>query len=156
MPPRSIARQFGHPSGLLGKLIRFLMNRGNAKMNAFALQQLALKPADRVLEIGLGGGATLPALIKSAASVAGVDRSQDAVASARARHANEVQNGRATFVEGPVKAIPFPPAAFDKAFTVNTIYFRRSLAAGFAKITGSWRRMAASSSASCRSRRWIK
>jgi SAM-dependent methyltransferase len=134
MPPRSVARQLSHPSGFFGRLIRFLMNRGNAKMNAFALRQLDLTPADRVLEIGFGGGATLPALLKDAAFVAGVDRSHDAVASALARHAKEVVERRATFVEGVVEAIPFPAASFDKVFTVNTVYFWRSLAAGFAEI----------------------
>ena len=134
MPPRSVARQLSHPSGLFGRLIRFLMNRGNAKMNAFALRQLDVKPTDRVLEIGFGGGATLPALIKGAAFVAGVDRSRDAVASAQARHAKQMLEGRATFVDGIVEAIPFAAGSFDKVFTVNTIYFWRSLAAGFAEI----------------------
>jgi len=36
------------------------MNRHNAKMNAFAVKMLSLRPDDRVLEIGFGGGATLP------------------------------------------------------------------------------------------------
>jgi arsenite methyltransferase len=110
------------------------MNLRNAKMNAFAIQQLDLKSSDRVLEIGFGGGATLPTLIRGAAFVAGVDRSQDAVESAQARHSKQVLEGRAKFLEGVVEAIPFEAASFDKVFTVNTIYFWRSLNAGFAEI----------------------
>jgi len=110
------------------------MNRHNAKMNAFAVQQLGLRPSDRVLEIGFGGGAALPALIGGAAFVGAIDRSRDVVDWAKARFAASVASGRAAFLEGAVEAIPFQAAAFDKVCTVNTIYFWRSLDAGFAEI----------------------
>ena len=47
------------------------MNRHNAKLNAFAVHQLNLTSSDRVLEIGFGGGVTLPLLIKQARFVGG-------------------------------------------------------------------------------------
>src|SRR5215831_11766213 len=71
MAPRFIAKQLSRPSGFMGAVIRLMMNRHNARMNAFAVRQLELEPADRVLEIGFGGGVTLPALLNSAAFVAG-------------------------------------------------------------------------------------
>ena len=71
MPPRIVARQLSHPQGFLGRIIRLLMNRTNAQLNAFAIRQLQLKATDRVLEIGFGGGATLPKLLAGAAFVAG-------------------------------------------------------------------------------------
>ena len=64
MPPRFIARQLSHPTGFVGRIMGLLMNRLNAKLNAFVLRQLDLAPSDRVLEIGFGGGVTLPCLIK--------------------------------------------------------------------------------------------
>lgn len=134
MPPRIIARQLSHPSGLLGRFVGHLMNRHNAGMNAFAVQQLDPKPSDRVLEIGFGGGASLPPLIGAAAFVAGVDLSSDAVEWAKARYSAAVADGRADFRVGSVEALPFGAAAFDKACTVNTVYFWRSLAAGFAEL----------------------
>jgi len=45
------------------------MNRHSAKMNAFALLQLGPAPADRVLEIGFGGGLNLPHLLAEAGFV---------------------------------------------------------------------------------------
>jgi arsenite methyltransferase len=110
------------------------MNRHNATMNAFAVRQLGLKPSDRVLEIGFGGGVNLPALIAGAAFVGGADRSRDVVAWAAARFSAAVQSGRAEFREGSVEAIPFAAAAFDKVCTVNTVYFWQSLDAGLAEI----------------------
>ena len=83
MAPRFVARQLADPHGVFGRVIGYLMNRHNAQMNAFAVQMLAPDPADHVLEIGFGGGAALPALIRKAGFVAGVDRSRDAVASGR-------------------------------------------------------------------------
>jgi len=133
-PPRFIARQLSHPSGLLGRFVGRLMNRHNAKMNAFVVRQLELKPSDRVLEIGFGGGVALSSLIAYAAFVAGVDRSREMIESANARFPAAVADGRAEFREGTVEAIPFEGAMFGKACTVNTVYFWRSLDAGFREI----------------------
>jgi arsenite methyltransferase len=134
MAPRFVARQLAQPTGVFGGVIRFLMNRRNARMNAFALRMLDPAPSDRVLEIGFGGGVTLPSLISKAGYVAGIDRSRDVVASARRRFAGAVRAGRAEFGAGSVEALPFDPASFDKVCTVNTVYFWASLDAGFAEI----------------------
>jgi ubiquinone/menaquinone biosynthesis C-methylase UbiE len=132
MPPRIVARQLSHPQGFLGRIIRLLMNRTNAQLNAFALRQLQLQSTDRVLEIGFGGGATLPLLLAGSAFVAGIDRSLDAVESAKARFSALPE--RTEFRQGNVEAMPFPAASFDKAFTVNTVYFWTSLDVGFSEI----------------------
>jgi arsenite methyltransferase len=134
MPPRIVAQQLSHPTGLLGRFMGRLMNRHNAKMNAFALELLELTPADRVLEIGFGGGVTLPTLIERAGFVAGIDRSHVMAERAKALYAGVVAAGRAEFREGTVEALPFEAKSFDKVCTVNTIYFWRSLEAGFAEI----------------------
>jgi arsenite methyltransferase len=134
MAPRFIARQLSHPTGLGGRLIGLLMNRRNAGINAYAVQQLELTPSDRVLEIGFGGGVALPSLIERAAFVAGVDRSHDVVEQATAQFSKAVTAGRASFREGTVEALPFEAASFDKVCTVNTIYFWRSLDAGCSEI----------------------
>jgi len=134
MPPRIVAQQLSHPTGLFGRLMGRLMNRHNAKMNAFALELLELTPADRVLEIGFGGGVTLSTLIERAGFVAGIDRSQVMAERAKAQYAGDVAAGRAEFREGTIEALPFEAASFDKVCTVNTIYFWRSLEVGFAEI----------------------
>jgi arsenite methyltransferase len=134
MVPRILAGQLSRPNGFLGRLVMRLMNRGNAKMNAFAVRQLALSSSDRVLEIGFGGGLTLQSILATGAFVAGVDRSSDAVARAKAKFSEAVSTGRAEFREGNVEALPFETASFQKVCTVNTVYFWSSLDAGFAEI----------------------
>ena len=93
MPPRFLARQFSHPTGVLGRVVGRLMNRHNARMNAFVVKQLDLTSADRVLEVGFGGGVTLPSLIATASYVAGVDRSPVMVQRANANFAEAVSAG---------------------------------------------------------------
>ena len=134
MPPRFIARQLSRPTGLFGRIMGRLMNRHNAKLNAYAVRQLDLTPSDRILEIGFGGGVTLPSLIAGAAFVGGVDRSREMVRRAKARFSEAVSAGRAIFREGNVEELPFEVSSFGKACTVNTVYFWSSLDAGFAEI----------------------
>lgn len=134
MVPKLIARQLSCPSGLPGRIVGRLMNRRNASMNAFAIKQLELQPADRVLEIGFGGGVTLPTLIAVAGSVTGLDRSQDAVNLANARFSTAVKAGRAQFRVGVVESLPFDSGHFTKVCTVNTVYFWKSLDQAFAEI----------------------
>jgi len=131
---RIVARQLAHPTGLLGRVMALLMNRRNAQMNALAVRQLTLSGTDRVLEIGFGGGPILQTLLANAAFVAGVDRSPDMVARAKAHHARAVDEGRAEFRAGEVEAIPFEAESFDKICTLNTVYFWRSLDEGAGEI----------------------
>jgi len=134
MPPRFIARQLSHPTGFAGYVVAKLMNRHNAKMNAFALRQLELTSVDRVLEIGFGGGVALQSLIDKADSVSAVDRSSDVIRRAKARFSVAIKTGRLNFREGSVEALPFETGAFGKVYTANTVYFWSSLDAGFTEI----------------------
>ena len=134
MTPRFVARQLSYQRGILGSFIGRLMNRRNARMNAFAVEQLQLCRSDRVLEIGFGGGVNLPALIAGCRFVTGLDPSPDVVKRARSKFAEAVKTGRAEFRIGRVEALPLEDRQFEKVCTVNTVYFWKSLDAGFAEI----------------------
>jgi ubiquinone/menaquinone biosynthesis C-methylase UbiE len=110
------------------------MNRGNARLNSYALDQLRLVPEDRVLEVGFGGGAALSRLLHGASFVCAVDRSQDVVSAAVRRFADAVRAGRAEFRVGTVEKLPLEGAIFDKALSVHTVYFWQSLSAGSAEM----------------------
>jgi ubiquinone/menaquinone biosynthesis C-methylase UbiE len=129
MPPRFVAKQLSYPRGFGGWLARLGMNRGNAGINAFLLDQMALEPADRVLEIGFGGGPNIRRFIDQTASFVGVDRSADVVRAAQRRFA--AQGSRASFVVGDVEDLPFEDGRFTKAASVHTVYFWTSLERGF-------------------------
>ncbi|QPC94735.1 class I SAM-dependent methyltransferase [Mesorhizobium sp. INR15] len=109
------------------------MNRGNARLNSYAFDQLQLVPEDRVMEVGFGGAGVIPRLLRSAAFVCGVDRSKDVVEAADRRFADAVRAGRAEFRTGTVESLPLPDATFDKGLSVHTVYFWQSLRAGSAE-----------------------
>jgi SAM-dependent methyltransferase len=134
MTPRFVARQLACPSGWMGRVVGSLMNQQNAGLNAYALEMLELRPMDRVLEVGFGGGGLLAELVERASFVGGVDRSATMIACAKARFAEAIARGHVEFREGRAEALPFGAAAFDKVCTVNSVCFWRSLEAGFAEV----------------------
>ena len=134
MAPRFIAKQLSRPTGWLGVVVMHLMNRGNRKLNAFALEQLAPRGTDRVLEIGFGGGLLLGDLLARAGFVCGVDLSDQALAAASSRFKKDVDSGRANFKKGSIEALPCTDSSFDRAITVNTVYFWAALSTGFSEL----------------------
>ena len=110
------------------------MNRGNSRLNSFAVAQLALQPGDRVLEVGFGGGVALPSLLSQTRFVCGVDHSEDVVSSARRHFSAAVNAGAADFRPGSVESLPLPSESFEKVLSVNTVYFWTSLESGMKEI----------------------
>ena len=90
-------------------------------MNRLTLEQLALEPDDRVLEVGFGGGGLLAMILDATeGEVTGVDLSEAMVARARRRFAKVA---RLRLQRGSVGLLPLPDASIDKACSVNNIYF---------------------------------
>ncbi|HBI85955.1 MAG TPA: methyltransferase [Ruminococcus sp.] len=131
------------PQGEAGAQMLAHMNESHAAVTAWGLSFLALTPADRVLDIGCGGGAALARIAETVTQghLTGVDYSAVSVESASKCNATHIAEGRMEIVQGNVSALPFPDAAFDKICTVESFYFwdnpaedlrevRRVLAAG--------------------------
>jgi arsenite methyltransferase len=125
---RRFAEQLGRPTGLAGRVVGAMLNRGNAKLNAAAREALKAGSGDRVLELGFGGGADLRALLDAGVErVVGVDVSGDMVAAARKRYAGEVG---LELHEASVDALPLGDGAVTRAISIHTIYFWPDAAAG--------------------------
>ena len=129
---RFVAKQLGDPSGPFGKLVMSrLLNRGNDELISATLTALELRPSDRYLDVGFGGGVSFEKAARVvSAKMIGVDPSQDMVDSPGSALAALIRAGRLELKLGDVAAIPVPPRTVDKLLTTNTVYFWPDLDAG--------------------------
>lgn len=123
--PDFIARQSRCPSGWLGWLIGSIMALETAPENQEALRLLEVQGHNRILEIGFGHGRALAALARRCPSctLAGAEVSHTMLTLARLwnHRASRQRRLDLRLTSGP--SLPFPPASFDRAYSVHTIYF---------------------------------
>lgn len=136
MKPEWIARQSAHPTGLVGHLVARVMALDSAAVNRRAVARLDPVAGERILELGCGHGRTLRrvAARQGHGFAAGVDPSEVMLAIARSHLHREIADGRAQVDEGDADRIPHADAAFDKVFSVNTLYFWRRLDSGLREL----------------------
>jgi SAM-dependent methyltransferase len=136
--PEFIARQSAHPTGLIGRFIASVMAKETASANTTAVERLAPKPADVVLEIGFGHGATITGLVERVGDrglVCGVDVSESMVRMAAKRNHSAVERGLADLRKASADELPYPDSWFDKVLSVHTLYFWTDLAPVFREVS---------------------
>jgi len=123
--PDFIARQSSHPSGLLGRVIAWIMARETAAQNASVRQLLELAPTGRVLELGFGPGHNLAELARAVpeGAVAGVDHSEQMLNLATSHCRALIERGLVSLACADSRQLPYPDGRFDKALAVHTLYF---------------------------------
>jgi ubiquinone/menaquinone biosynthesis C-methylase UbiE len=123
--PEFIARQSARPSGILGRVIAWIMARETVAQNAAARRLLELAPTDHVLELGFGHGHNVLEIARAAPDglVAGIDHSAEMHALASALCRLLVASGRVCLSCADSGDLPYGDAAFDKAIAVHTLYF---------------------------------
>lgn len=117
--------QAGLPRGLIGRILGRIMLKHNAPDNQWTLSLLNINPGEQVLEIGFGPGAAIESLVRQDASVqvTGVDHSEAMLAQASARNRQAIAAGNVKLQQGSVDTLAFDDASFDKAYSINCIYF---------------------------------
>lgn len=91
------------------------------------VEQLGVRPVDRVLEVGGGHGvaATMVCEVLDGGRFTGVDRSVRMVDAAARRNAGHVAAGRAEFLVGDLEHLDLGVREFDLAFAVRVAAFHR-------------------------------
>ena len=119
--------QYRQPSGAIGRWIGGKMARQHRPENLWTVSLLDVQPADHVLEIGFGPGIAVEEVARRASRglVAGIDFSRTMVAAAKRRNRANVRAGNVDLRCGDAAQLPFSDAAFDKAFSIHSIYFWR-------------------------------
>lgn len=131
-----IVRQLGRPSGWFAPLAALFLNRGNADQNRDCIDALGLEPGFEVLDVGFGGGVSIPRLLEecSEGRVVATDISSEMVTRARSKWAREIEAKRLEVVECGADRMSFADGRFERAMTVNTLYFWPDLAGGLAEV----------------------
>ncbi|MDO5082512.1 MAG: class I SAM-dependent methyltransferase [Arachnia propionica] len=131
MEAEEVAAQLRCPHGEIGKQFGQVMNLRNLTMIVEALAQLDIHDGSRVLEVGCGNGGLLGHILSLAKGVryAGVEISADMVEAAQAFNAPFLAAGLAEYVllDDATEGLPFPEDSFDRALSVNTVYFQEDL-----------------------------
>ena len=119
------ARHLGKPEGEIGLALADSMSERNWPVYQAALKRLDPRPGNRLFEVGFGDGKLVPQLLALAVDLtyAGIDYSETMVGEAEAFNRHLIESGKASFGLASVEAVPFADESFDRALTVNTIYF---------------------------------
>ena len=132
---RYIAKQFSRPNGFGGKIVSAVMNRQNRPMYEETERLLSLSASDHVLDIGCGNGYVLNMLaLRYLCVFTGIDISESAVTTAARRNHKFLKDGIMYLSCQNAETMSFANASFDKAYTINTVYFWNSLESVMAEI----------------------
>lgn len=117
--------QVAHPIGIWGQVTGWEMRFLNVGINQVAIEVLAPRSGDRLLEIGFGPGDTIARLTRQITTglIAGIDHSQTMLIQASRRNAHSIRQGLVELHQGKIWDLPYPEATFDKVFTVNSFQF---------------------------------
>lgn len=119
-----IAKQFGHPTGLLGSFVGWLMAAKNRPMNHAIVELLDPQPNETILEIGYGPGTAIQQLIRTTRvkHITGIDPSTLMLAQASRLNRRWIREGQVDLHVGTASQIPFEEETFDKVFAVNSFH----------------------------------
>jgi ubiquinone/menaquinone biosynthesis C-methylase UbiE len=135
---KAIAGQLRQPSGEYAIQVGEKMNEGNLNINLNTFEALNLATGDNILEIGMGNGYFVKNILSTDSSIkyTGCDFSEVMVDEARKQNKKFITSGQAEFHNTDANELPYEPEAFDKVFSINTIYFWDNPQIVFAEI---WR-----------------
>jgi len=132
---RYVAKQLGNPTGLAGKGIALVMNRQNRPLYEETIRLLSPSDTGHILDIGCGNGYVLGLLARRCGGVlTGIDTSQSMIRSAARRNRAYVKSQRMTLARQDAGAMSFADGTFDKAYSINTVYFWDDLQGTMAEI----------------------
>jgi arsenite methyltransferase len=129
-----VAGQLGRPHGALSPFVARVLNRGNSKAIAAAVDAAQIRHGNVAADIGFGGGASLQLLLDAIGGdglVHGVEIADDMLRRARSTFGDD---GRLRLARGSLTDLPLDDGSVDALITVNTVYFISGLDTACAEI----------------------
>lgn len=133
---KKFVSQTRKPEGFLGKLMVGGMNGGHAKLADWGMSHLGEVTADRIAELGCGGGRNASELLKRfpRARLTALDYSELSVEKTKKTNKKYIADGRCDALQGNVSSLLFEDSAFDMATAFETVYFWPGLEQCFAEV----------------------
>lgn len=102
----------------------------------WAVETLAVKPDDRVLEVGCGHGLAIPLICEQLTSgtITAIDQSPAMIERAAKKNREHVESGKATFHTTALERADFGDERFDKVFAFNLGIFWKQPARALAAV----------------------
>ncbi|HWT42891.1 MAG TPA: class I SAM-dependent methyltransferase [Sphingopyxis sp.] len=126
----SLASQLAHPDGMAGRLLGHAMDFVNRRPTRLAIDALAPRAGEHILDVGCGTGAALDALLRRAdVRATGIDPSRVMAAMAAER-----LDGRALVLRTRIETMPFGAEMFDGVMLLNILYFCDTRARQLARV----------------------
>lgn len=114
-----------------------LLNGINARTILAGISALELRPGQRVVEVGFGGGLSLPFLLRGIGEhgqVFATETSKAMLDRARRRFIVQRLQGRLRVEHAVVESLPLGDGSFDAALSLNTIPFWTDVDAGMREL----------------------
>ena len=118
----SFTDNFGHPKGLLGRLMLVSMDKEHLPMAQWGFSQFEMPPKADILDIGCGGGYNIKRMLSRCpeGKIIGIDISEESVKKARKVNRDEP---RVKIILGSVEKMPFVSGRFDLVTAFETVFF---------------------------------
>jgi ubiquinone/menaquinone biosynthesis C-methylase UbiE len=109
MIQKRLRSQPGKPTGIVGRIVGYIMDIYNREDNHWTVSLLNIGSTSKVLEIGFGGGLAIAdaAKIATGGHVCGIELSQTMLEVAQKRNCNAIKSGRVNLQLGNVMAFDF-------------------------------------------------
>ena len=133
----TVAGQLGRPHGLLSPLVARLLNRGNERAIAAAVDSAEIARGAVAADIGFGGGIGLQLLLDRVGDdgvVHGIEIADDMLRRARSRFGRNLGSDRLRLSSGSLTELPLADNSVDALITLNTVYFISELEAACAEL----------------------
>jgi ubiquinone/menaquinone biosynthesis C-methylase UbiE len=97
------------------------MQAAPAPRLVWAVETMAIRPADQILEIGCGHGVAVSLVCEhlEGGKITALDRSTKMIAAAEARNREHVESGLAEFIPASLESVDLGGRSFNKVFAVH-------------------------------------
>lgn len=131
-----LKNHYKNPTGILGKMVGFIMDRLNDAQNDWVVSLLQIKPDDVILEIGYGSGKTIHKIAPrlKTGKIFGVDTSSSMWRVASKRNKKDIKSGKVVLKCSSLQAADYAENMFDTVFAVHVVYFWTDLQKVFREI----------------------